>query len=120
MSEKGKSIIAKKAFNFAIDVIKTVRLLPKIYENIIILKQIIRSATSVGANIEEALGAYSKRDFIHSMNIAKKEARETYYWLRILDEITLKKNVDFSSLMKENQEIISILTSIVKSSQENS
>ncbi len=54
------------------------------------------------------------------MNIAKKEARETYYWLRILDEITLKKNVDFSPLMKENQEIISILTSIVKSSQENS
>lgn len=74
-----ESLIAKCAFQFGIDVIKATRLLQKTYENLVIIKQIIRSATSIGANIEEALGTNSKKDFAHCMNIAKKEARETRY-----------------------------------------
>src|SRR3989344_2456325 len=120
MKNKKESIVAIKVFTFAINIIKMTRLLPKTYEHIIILKQIIRSATSIGANIEEALAASSRKEFIHYMNIAKREARETLYWLKLLIEITKQNNVDFLSLIKENQEIITILTSIVKTSRERS
>lgn len=92
------------------------RSIPKNHENLILIRQIIRSATSIGANIEEALGGNSKREFIHAMNIAKKEARETFYWLKILQEINKQADVDFSFLLQENHEILVILTSIVKTS----
>lgn len=118
MYMKKESIIVAKVFRFAISIIAMTKSLPRTYENIIILKQILRSATSIGANIEEALAASSRKEFIYCMNIAKREARETLYWLKLLNEITHQKNIDFSILMNENQEIITILTSIVKTSSE--
>ncbi len=118
MNNKKESLIATKVFKFVIEVIKTTKYLPKTYEHTIIIKQIVRSVTSVGANIEEALASNTRKEFIHSMNVAKKEARETLYWLKLLAEINLQQNIDFSLLMKENQEIITVLTSIVKTSSE--
>lgn len=118
MNNKKESLIATKVFKFVIEVIKTTKNLPKTYEHIIIIRQIVRSVTSVGANIEEALASNTRKEFIHSMNVAKKEARETLYWLKLLAEINLQQNIDFSLLMKENQEIITVLTSIVKTSSE--
>lgn len=114
-----ESIIAKRSFMFAIALIRATKILPQTYENIVIIKQIIRSVTSIGANIEEALGTNSKKDFAHCMNVAKKEARETRYWLELLVELNLKHKVAIEVLLKECIEIINILTKIVKTSHSN-
>jgi four helix bundle protein len=116
MSEVKESLIAKKAFIFVLEVIKLTKSLDKNYENIIIIKQLIRSSTSIGANIEEALGSNSSKEFIHCMNIAKKEARETIYWLKLLLNINQKQKTSLEVLIEENEQIIKILTKIVKTS----
>jgi four helix bundle protein len=81
-----------------------------------LINQIVRSATSIGANIEEAQGAHTKSDFTHCMNISKKEARETFYWLRLIREMNLSIAERSEPLLIENEEIIKILTAIVKNS----
>lgn len=111
-----ESIVAQRSFKFGLDVIRLIKGFPNTYENTVIIKQMIRSSTSIGANVEEALGTNTKKDFGHCMNIAKKEARETSYWLRLLRELNLSKQSLIDQLLQENQEIISILTSIVKTS----
>ena len=117
MGYKKDSVIVKRAFTFAIAVIQLTKGLPNTYENIIFVKQIIRSATSIGANIEEALGANSKKEFVHCMNIAKKEARESKYWLRLIHEMNSEINLNI--LLQECEEIINMLTSIVKTASRN-
>ena len=77
----------------------------------------VRSGTSIGANIEEATAGQSRKDFISKMAISSKEARETNYWLRLLRDSQLCKGIDYTDLIKESEEIIKILTSIVKTSQ---
>ncbi len=112
-----KTIIQKKSFDFALKIIELYKKL--IAENeYIISKQVLRSSTSIGANVEEASAAQSKRDFIHKMSISSKEARETRYWLRLLNEGALTQ-LDVSPLLSDIDEIIKILTSIVKTSVEN-
>lgn len=118
MSIMKESLIAKRAYSFAVAIIKLIKLLPKTYENVVLIKQIIRSSTSIGANIEEALGSNSKKEFTYCMNIAKKEARETKYWLRLISE--LNEKVSAKELLQECEEIINMLTSIVKTSTYNS
>ena len=78
--------------------------------------QFVRSGTSIGANIEEAIAAQSRKDFISKMTIANKEARETRYWLRLLDKTQIVK-FDFTNLLKEITSIINILTKIIKTLQ---
>ncbi|NEP37756.1 MULTISPECIES: four helix bundle protein [unclassified Moorena] len=80
-------------------------------------KQLIRSGTSIGANVEEAQNAESKRDFIHKMSISLKEARETNYWLKIL--IATEKNLEprLLSLLNESNELISIIHAIIKNTK---
>lgn len=109
--------IGERVFNFAVRVLKMTQSLPKTYVNIAIINQIIRSATSIGANIEEARGAHTKTDFTYGMNIAKKEARETLYWLRLIVEMNSVFSNKLESLLRENEEIIKILTAIVKTSK---
>ena len=84
----------------------------------VLSKQILRSGTSIGANTEEASAAQSKKDFINKMSIASKEARETKYWLRLIQESNIV-DIEVQDILKENDEIIKILTSIVKTSKEN-
>lgn len=114
--EQKKNIIVTKTFNFSKEVIKLYINLKKdrIFE---LASQLFRSATSIGANVEEAQAAQSKKDFISKMSIAAKEARETRYWLRLLNETEISTN-DVKQLLKENEEIINILTKIVKTSTE--
>ena len=109
-----ESIVAKRAFQFALAVIRATKLLSQTYENIIIIKQIIRSVTSIGANIQEALGTNSRKDFAYCMNVAKKEARETRYWLELLLELNPKNKLLIEGLLTECIEIVNILTKIVK------
>jgi four helix bundle protein len=111
-----ESIAQKKTFAFALDVI---RLYCKLREQdeYVLSKQLLRSGTSIGANVEEALAAQSRNDFLSKMAIASKEARETRYWLRLLQESELV-NINLSNELSKINEIILLLTSIVKTTGE--
>lgn len=109
--------ILELSFNFSLQVIELYKLLQQRNE-FVISKQLLRSATSIGANAEEANAAYTKKDFIAKMSIASKEARETKYWLRLLEKSQLVAN-DYSQHLSAVEQIINILTRIVKTSQES-
>ncbi|WP_375240687.1 four helix bundle protein [Polaribacter sp.] len=112
-----ESIVQKKSFQFSLKIISLYKMLQKEKE-FVISNQILRSGTSIGANIEEALAGQRKRDFTAKMSISSKEARETKYWLRLLNESELTK-LNVNSLILDIDELIRILTSIVKTSQQN-
>ena len=112
-----KNIIKERSFSFALEIIKLVQGLPKNTACFELGKQLMRFGTSIGASIEEAIGASSKKDFIHKINISKKEARETHYWLKLLSESQLTHNAKIQQLINESNELINILTSIVKTSE---
>lgn len=111
--------ITERTFDFALEIVLLYKFLAGNKE-FILSKQIVRSGTSIGANVEEAQAAQSKADFISKMSIASKEARETKYWLRLL----CKSNYidDYSKknkLFEELNSIINIITKIVKTSSQN-
>ena len=114
-----KNIVLDKSFNFAIRVVNLYKFLCKDKKEYILSKQLLRSGTSIGANINEAQAGQSKKDFIAKMAIASKEARESKYWIRLLIETKYldKESKHTESLLSEIEEIIKLLTSIVKTSQ---
>ena len=112
-----QSIIQQKSFKFSLKIIELYKQLYKIDKNPILL-QLLRSSTSIGANVNEATAGQTKRDFITKMSISSKEARETLYWLSLLKE-SKWYNVDLTDHFEEAHEIVKILTKIVKTSQEN-
>lgn len=112
-----ENIIATKTFEYALSIVNLFILLKKENE-FIISKQILRSATSIGANIEEAIAAQSRKDFIHKMSIASKEAKETKYWLRLLDKSNLTL-IDMKDYLIEVEHILNIITKIIKTSSES-
>ena len=79
----------------------------------------VRSGTSVGANVEEAIGAFSKEDFTYKMSLALKEARETHYWLRLTRDTIIVPKDEIEPLISEAAEVMRILGAIVKSSKSN-
>ncbi len=107
-----ESIIQRKAFAFALLSIRLYQQL-KQQRAYVISQQLLPCGTSIGANVEEATAAQSRKDFLAKMSIASKEARETRYWLRLLQESNLVA-IDVSEEMSSVEEIIRILTSIVK------
>ena len=107
-----KNIIKEKSFNFALTIIQLCRQLREKNEYIL-SKQLMRSGTSIGANVEEAIAAQSSKDFLSKLSIATKEARETRYWLKLLDESQIVV-LDYRSYKTDIEEIINILYSIVK------
>ena len=112
------SIVHEKSFHFALEVIEVFKKLQAEREYIL-SKQLLRSGTSIGANVEEALAGQSRKDFLAEMAIASKEARETRYWLNLLSKSKLA-NVELNPVLKQVDELIRILTSIVKTTAENS
>lgn len=115
---KSESIIAKKAYAFAIDVIKLYKKLIADKKEFVLSKQLLRSGTSIGANINEAVSGQSKRDFVHKLSIALKEARETFYWLNLLKDSDFIDQVTFDDIEKKCSEIIKILSSIILTTKE--
>ena len=109
------NIVKEKSFQFALDIVSLYQNLKKQNE-FVISKQLMRGGTSIGANVEEGSAAQTKKDFIAKMSIASKEARETRYWLRLLQQSKLV-NIDFSEHLNSIEELIKILTSIVKTAQ---
>jgi four helix bundle protein len=107
--------IQTRTFYFALQVIHLHPLLHRNDTSKILAKQLLRSATSIGANLEEADAARTKREFIHKVMIARKEARETLYWLRLLREAKLLTDRD--DLIEEAQQIVSILTAISRNAE---
>ena len=112
-----ESIVLQKSFDFALTIIDLYRKLADKHEYVL-SKQILRSGTSIGANVEESQAGISKRDFINKMSIASKEARETRYWLRLLDKSQFI-TYDYSKYLSDVNELIKMLTAIVKTSQKN-
>ena len=105
-------LIQQKSFAFSLSVIELYRKLQSRNEYVL-SKQLLRSGTSIGANVEEATAAQSSKDFLSKMSIASKEARETKYWLRLLNESNIT-SINVKKELGEVEEIIRILTSIVK------
>jgi four helix bundle protein len=114
---KKENLILDKSFAFSLMAIELYKKLVAANEYVL-SRQFLKSATSIGANVNEASAAQSKADFISKMAISSKEARETKYWLLLLQKSDFI-NYDFSLLLKEADEIINILTAIVKTSQQN-
>jgi len=104
---------------FAKRIAKLYRFLVDKKKETIMSKQILRSGTSIGANIREGLFAQSRKDFISKMNIALKEAGETDYWIEILYSADYLTEMEFKSLKNDNDELIRMLSSIVKTTKEN-
>src|SRR6266700_793217 len=110
---KNESIVAKKAYGFALEVIKVYKFLVSEKREFVLSKQLLRSGTSIGANINEAVSGQSKRDFIHKLSIALKEARETLYWLSLLKDSDYINPELFNELSNQCDELIRILSSII-------
>lgn len=108
-----ESIIREKSYRFALEILKLYKLLLDKNEYVL-SKQVVRAGTSVGANVEEALAGQSRRDFLAKMSIASKEARECNYWLRLLRDGNFINGEEMDLLINKSEEIMRILTSIVK------
>ncbi|MBS1775513.1 MAG: four helix bundle protein [Bacteroidetes bacterium] len=117
MSEK-KSILKDKSFAFALRCIKLYQYLTETKREFIMSKQILRSGTSVGANIREAQNAESKADFIHKLGVAQKECDETMYWLELLKESGFIAQTEFDTINGEATEILKMLRSSILTSKQ--
>ncbi|WP_321514826.1 four helix bundle protein [Marinifilum fragile] len=115
--KKYQNIIVEKSYQFAIRIVKLCQYLNKEKKEFVLSKLLLRSGTSIGANVEEAIGGISKKDFTAKMSIAYKEASETNYWIRLLKDTDYIDEKLFKSLNKDNQELLKILYSIINSSR---
>ena len=113
------NVVRDKSFVFAIEIVRMGRRLQLDHREWVLSKQLIRSGTSIGANIEEAAAAQTKKDFLAKMSIALKEARETHYWIRILRESGLITEQEAQEHLPACQELIRLLSSITLTTRNN-
>ena len=111
------SNIEHKSFLFSVRIVKLARYLQEEKREYILSKQLIRSGTSIGANVVESQQAQSRTDFISKVSIALKEACETNYWLRLLQATDYLSDSEFSSIIADCKELEKILTSIIKTTR---
>jgi four helix bundle protein len=111
-----QSLVADKSYAFALTIVQLARTLRQKHEYEL-ATQLLRSGTSIGANVEEALAGISRPDFIAKMGIASKEARETRYWLRLIHDSKIVPAQDTAQLIKHADELLRMLIAIVKTSQ---
>jgi len=112
------NILANKSYTFAVDIVKTCQLLINKHE-FIFAGQLLRSGTSIGANVRESIGAQSRKDFISKISIAYKEALETEYWLQLLRDGGILEQEKAQELILKNQELIRIITQILLTTKSN-
>lgn len=119
MEIEKENVIQTKSYQFALDIINLAKTMQKGFVSTVLLKQLLRSGTSVGANVEEAIGGFTKKDFTHKMSISHKEARESNYWLRLLkDSNSLSKEIT-NPLILQREELIKILFVIIRNAKSN-
>ncbi|MGQ0603148.1 MAG: four helix bundle protein [Anaerolineales bacterium] len=109
--------IEDRTYQFALRIVRLVRALPKEYASQAMGRQVLRSGTSIGANVEEAIGASTKKDFANKMAIAQKEARETHYWLRLIRASDIVGVKRIALLIQEALEIKKILSKTVSTTR---
>jgi four helix bundle protein len=114
-----RNVVLEKSFTFAVGIVKTSRRLQLEQREWVLSKQLIRSGTSIGANIEEGIAAQSKKDFLSKMSIALKEARETHYWLRVIRDSGLMNGVEKEAHIHECHELVRLLSSITLTTRNN-
>jgi len=120
MESNSSNIIVDKSFAFSVRIIRLYQWLKKNHKDIDSLaKQILRSGTSIGANVEEAVGAFSRKEFASKIGISYKESRETLYWLRLLKATDYLDENQYISIYTDCDEIKKILASILKTTKEN-
>lgn len=113
------NLIQDKSYKFALRIVKLYQYLVNEKKDYIISKQILRCGTSIGANIEEAVGAQSKKDFFTKLTISYKEARETHYWIRLLTDSDFLSSKMSTSLLDDCVELLKIMTAIQKTVRKN-
>lgn len=111
--------VRDKSFKLAVRIVKLYKFLAEEKKEYTLSKQLLRSGTSIGAMVREAEHAETKKDFVHKMSIAQKESNETLYWLELLKETDYLTDQQFESLYKDVKEVISIITSIIKTTKKN-
>ncbi|HPJ91324.1 MAG: four helix bundle protein [Bacteroidales bacterium] len=109
---KSDNIIQQKSFAFAIKIVDLYKYLINEKKEFVLSKQLLRSGTSIGANIEESIGGQSDKDFLHKISISYKEARESIYWLKLLRETNYLNVEKAESLIADAEEICKILGKI--------
>jgi len=118
MNEK-KNILRDKSFAFAVRIYKLNQYLVEQKKEYVLSKQILRSGTSIGANVREAYNASSKSDFIYKLSIAQKETDETIYWLELLKEVGLLNEKEFESIQVKASELLKIIRSSILTAKKN-
>jgi len=113
------SIVGRKSFLFAVKIVNFYKKFSVEKREFILSKQLLRSGTSIGANVREGINAQSTKDFIHKLSIAQKECDETIYWIELLFETNYIQKEDFDDLKNDATEILKILRSIIKTSKAN-
>jgi len=119
LKSKGGNLVVEKSYDFSVRIAKLYRFLCEKKKENILSRQVLRSGTSIGANVEEAIGGVSRKDFLNKLSIAYKEARETHYWLRILRDVEYLNQNMFDSLIKDCDEVTRIIFSIIRTSKNN-
>ncbi|WBV60668.1 four helix bundle protein [Chryseobacterium camelliae] len=114
---KNQNILKDKSYVFAIRIVKFYKFLKEEKKEFVLSKQVLRSGTSIGAMVEEALQGESKMDFIHKLSIANKEANETRYWIRLLKDTDFIDEKLSQSLIHDLEEVIRLLVSIIKTTK---
>ena len=118
MNER-RNILRDKSFAFAVRIYKLYQYLVEKKKEFILSKQILRSGTSIGANVREAYNASSKSDFIYKLSIAQKETDETIYWLELMKEVDLLTIKEFESIRSEALELLKIIRSSILTAKKN-
>jgi four helix bundle protein len=111
---KTKNPALDKSYDFALTVVKLSYAIQNDKKEFILSKQLLRSATSIGANMEEAIGGQSAKDFLHKVSIAYKEARESHYWIRLMGDSGIIESTEKEELLEKVDELLRILGSIQK------
>jgi four helix bundle protein len=117
--EKNNNIVVDKSFDFAVRIINLYKFLCEKRKEFVISKQILRSGTSIGANVRESKNAQSRPDFIHKLSIAQKECDETCYWIELLYKTEFITETEFNSLHDDCTELLKIIRSIILTTKSN-
>jgi len=113
------NVIKEKSFRFAVRIVMLCKYLKTEKREYILIKQLMRSGTSIGANVRESQNAESKADFIHKLAIAQKEADETLFWLELLKETDYITAEEFRSLESDASELLKLIRSIILTTKKN-
>lgn len=118
LAEEGReNVIAFKSFSLAVRVVRLCRFLRDTKQEYVLTKQLLRCGTSIGANVEEAIGGISRADFSARISIAYKEARETSYWLKLLHATDYLNEESFQSIFSDSEEVSRILRAILNTTR---